>query len=117
VLEAVAAVIPASEYPASATNLRRMPRAKYGIASAKGGQDRILFSYEASTSNYLGVASRPERGYQQTYAEATSTTALIADTPTMQLRIAGVGGAMPTFSYLITVEYDIECFEVQIPGV
>ncbi len=80
--------------------------------------DRCELAASYSTNRLLGVMALTERGYQQSYAEATSTTALITDTPVVQLLACLYNGNAITQAYMtIVVEYDIEFFELQNPGV
>ncbi len=116
-VETALGIVPASEYPCTLTNLRRFPDTVFRTASYKGGQDRLHIIKMASINKLLGVSAQTERGYQQSYAEATSTTALIADTPVMQLVVSSPTGGDVACYIDYTVEYDVEFFELQVPGV
>ncbi len=116
-VECAIGVVPASEYPCTLANLRRFPGAVFRTAAYKGGMDRQFIRKSASTNQHLGVSALTERGYQQNYAEATATTALITDTPVLELVVSTPTGTDVACYIDFTVEYDVEFFELQVPGV
>ncbi len=111
------AIVPASEYPLSWTSLGALTTSRRTLASATGGQDKAILSVQYGTNTHLGVSAQNERGYQQSYAEATSTTALIADTPVVQVLASSYSGGNTTAYLVLVVDYEIEFFELQNPGV
>ncbi len=115
---ALCAVVPASEYPLSYSSLGRLTTSKRAIASGIGGMDKLVLRASYSTNRMLGVSALTERGYQQSAAEAAATTALIADTPVVQILICQYNGSnvVATFNTIV-VDYDIQFFELQNPGI
>ncbi len=115
-ISAMAAVVPASEYPLTWSSLGTLTTSKRTVASATGGMDKANLQVSYSTNSLLGVSALTERGYQQSYSEATSTTALISDTPVVQLLLSSYSGGNTTAYAVLVVEYDIEFFELQNAG-
>ncbi len=115
--QAMTAVVPASEYPLSYSSLGRLTTSRRATASGFGGMDKLVLDAGYATNHQLGVNALTERGYQQSYSEATSTTALIADTPVVQLLFSQYNGSNITLAYAtIVVDVDVEFFELQNPG-
>jgi len=113
--EIVAVVLPFSDYSKTLAQVKQLPKATIKYLSGSGGIDKVSLTKKANLNSFLAVDSRSVRDYQQSASEAASTLALLPDTPILGLYIGGAS-TEPTLRVMITVDYDIEFFELEYPG-
>jgi len=113
--EVVAVTIPFSDYSKTLAQVKQLPSAVYRFLSGSGGIDKVSLTKDDNLNSSLGVDSRAIRDYQQSASEAASTLALLPDTPVLALYVGGAA-TEPTLRVFITVDYDIEFFELEYPG-